>query len=250
METFGDPMHSLAQHIMRLPGLLARGKTLMAKELSPETVARIRELIGDCFEVDDRMKEWVPISGETWLPRTVGYISSVPKDLANAPAWIGPVHIFTDVQQPSTINKQRAARIVTAELILDCLKKILPDTYEDDLQFRKAQHTIQSAVDEICYSVPGLLGINSGMPNWCSEPSTPGVDFFASIGAFQLIWPTSVAYSAPGISDAQRQWLHGRLDVIGKRWGFEQALVMKNLLGQRRGLYEVQHAISEQQINE
>ena len=230
MDALDNPIHSLAQHIMKLPELRVRARKLNAQVLTPERAEKIQQIIKDCFELEERMKDWVPMSGENWVPRTAAYVPSVPEDLENALAWIGPVHVYPTVHQPSTINKQRSARIVTAVLIQDCVMKLFPDAYKYDRQYLKAQHIVQSQVDDICYSIPALLGVNVEDPNWVIVPSSPSNDFFASIGAFQLIWPTSVAYGARGISDSQRRWLHGRLDVIGRRWGFEQALLVKHML--------------------
>jgi len=47
-----------------------------------------------------------------------------------------------------------------------------------------------------------------------------------AFGAYSLIWPLYVAASAETVPQAQRDWLGGRLSIIGTRFGLTSAQVL------------------------
>lgn len=199
----------------------------MAMPLSPGLVRRIEDVIEEGFATEQNMRGWRPLQESLWHPKTVAFTQKMPEDLKKAESWIGPVYEWESMHTAGIVNKQRAAQLTNAYLIIECFKKIYPDSYESDARYRKACYILQSNIDEICYSIPFFFG--SGMSPERRKMVKTGSGMMEAIGAYHLIWPVSVAYGCPMISDAQREWLAGRIDVISVHYGLGQAIVVRKI---------------------
>ncbi|GAB7341129.1 hypothetical protein MBLNU457_7435t2 [Dothideomycetes sp. NU457] len=222
-----DPSYSLAKNIFLLPQLFAKGKRLLRMPLTPQLVQDIESVIEEGFATEQKMREWRPLQQSEWHPKTVRFTQKMPQDLKKAESWIGPVYEWQTMHTAAIVNKQRAAQLTNAYLIIECFKKIYPDTYESDPRYRKACYILQSNIDEICYSIPFFFG--AGMGPERTRMHVAGSGMMEAIGAYHLIWPVSVAYGCPMISDEQREWLAGRIDVISVYYGLDQAIVVREI---------------------
>lgn len=195
--------------------------------LTPQLVRDIESVIEEGFATEQKMREWRPLQESEWHPKTIRFTQKMPQDLKTAESWIGPVYEWQTMHTAAIVNKQRAAQLTNAYLIIECFKKIYPDTYGSDPRYRKACYILQSNIDEICYSIPFFFG--SGMGPERTEMHKAGSGMMEAIGAYHLIWPVSVAYGCPMISDEQREWLAGRIDVISVYYGLDQAIVVREI---------------------
>lgn len=206
-------------YAVELPGLKWKQKVLERQGRDTSTMLAMETLIQTARCLITQMEESdLP---DEWRPHTVGYVPELPDRIDSAKAWIGPVHGYEDVYVASALNKLRCCRALTAEIIIDGLAWSYPDDHQSRLDYRHAVYIEQTAIDEICSSVPSHF-------DWSHQdndhnPDNETMHTADIIGGYLLHWPLRVARGSPRISSYQRAWLGYQLDYIAERCGVHQA---------------------------
>lgn len=152
------PLIGLAEVTMRMPTLLEQAKELLQQQRSPETEAAVRSLIKELHEVDEKLKAWDRNLSDDWRPRTVAYVQALPEDIANAEAWIGPIHMYQDIHVTNILNRQRTVHCMCVRQIIRAYRWLLPETWQTEDRCQHALYREQHCIDDICYSIPFHLG--------------------------------------------------------------------------------------------
>jgi len=145
-------------------------------------------------------------------------------------AWPGPMHRYIDIEAASIRNNHRAGQILCSSVVIDAVQWLSPDTFPSDERWLLARNKVQSAVNDICYSVPfNMWGSSLKALDRPSERAQLGkcthrlrcnvakLTITAAadgIGGHFLVWPLSVALNARTVPEIQRRWLKGRLRAL------------------------------------
>lgn len=208
-----------------LPNIRARATSLqtLPPTLTSETEARA--LLTYAQTVDANLQNWSHTLPEDWYFRTAGYLASIADDIdvATAPEWPGPQHVYEDVHIANIINDYRVCRIFCQSVILACINILSPQNPHTAPEYKNAAFIIQTMVDEICACVPFHMRYDMQ-----HTPKQLGQDESAAeaIGGYFLVWPLYVAANAEVVPKRQRDWLQGRLFHIGNTFGLSAAQVL------------------------
>lgn len=153
--------------------------------------------------------------------------------------WGDDYHIYRSIAAVSMWNNYRCARILVREIIVDALRaagSLQHKTLIDESRQIGAQ-----LVDEVCASVPffldtaihcakpdGNLGTTNSSDRGHRRPSSLATA--GTGGAITLQWPLLIAANSGFAPCAQREWIIGCLDSIGRGMGIGQASAMAQLL--------------------
>jgi hypothetical protein len=191
--------------------------------------------------VDGNLAQWYATLPPEWKHSTIGIVSEVPaaEELALTEKWPGEQHVYTDVPLASIVNDYRVCRIFCRRVIMACINWLRIGGIEDAAgEYEQSVFVIQSMVDDVSACVPFHLdyrlqtvakemgqeqnGMSSQMLLWISLTCVAAEAF----GGYSLVWPLYVAANAETVPQAQRDWLTGRLSVIGTKFGLSSAQVL------------------------
>ena len=123
------------------------------------------------------------------------------------------INVFRDLQHASLHHIFWYGRLHVLQVILQY------SSYQLHWQRENLQSRLQETVNHICESVPYALG----------DTDCPKVSVTArggkAVAAHYLIWVLAAASVAPGVPEAQKEWISQRLKNIGYVHGLQQALV-------------------------
>ena len=194
--------------------------------------------------VDGNLAEWYITLPAEWKHSTIGIVNEVPamEDLAATEKWPGEQHIYNDVPLASIVNDYRVCRIFCRRVIMACINWLSIGGQADEAgEYNKSVYVIQQMVDDISACVPfhldyELQTVAKAMgQEQNGEYQTPMHVFPIStnthvaaeaFGGYSLVWPLYVAANADTVPQAQRDWLFGRLSVIGTKFGLSSAQVL------------------------
>jgi hypothetical protein len=147
--------YKLMQIALEIPTLLHQAQAAFATARSVKTSGNVNTLLLEAERIQQQLLEL-----ESSLPPHYGfkssaYVSSIDeKKIDTAEAWPGPLHTYVDVNIASIRNHTRMNQILCSCVVIDALKWLDPGGYINDDRYRRARHTVQTLVDEVCYSVP------------------------------------------------------------------------------------------------
>jgi hypothetical protein len=211
--------------------------------------------------VDGNLAQWYATLPPEWRHTTIGVVNTVPAvhDLAVTEKWPGEQHIYNDVPLASIVNDYRVCRIFCRRVIMACINWLGLSGHEDvDGEYARSVFVIQQMVDDVSACVPfhldyelqsvaremgqeqngeycplnstllPLLYFTLILPHLQTiKPLTHTLPTAAeAFGGYSLVWPLYVAANAETVPQAQRDWLFGRLSVIGTKFGLSSAQVL------------------------
>lgn len=223
-----------------LPNLRARANKLTGTRYAASEALEARQIIDFAQLVDGNLEDWYRTLPPEWKHRIIGIESSIPDDIANAQKWPGEQHAYHDVPLASIINDYRVCRIFCRRVMLACLQWLGPSGAAEAAQYARSVFVVQQMVDELSACVPfhlvyelQPLAKETGQEQYGESPPTrvpwtcrltpPAAEAF---GGYSLVWPLYVAANADTVPQRQRDWLLGRLSVIGTRFGLSSAQVL------------------------
>ncbi|KAJ9648742.1 hypothetical protein H2199_000655 [Coniosporium tulheliwenetii] len=218
---------------LQLPEIRARSKALQNRHRNPAAMLEALALLNDALRVDADLEQWARTLPDAWGYKTVSWKHDMPDDLANAPQYPGPKHVYEDTFIANIMNDYRVSRIFCQSVVLSCTTWLSPpgEDLSTESQCLVARHIIQQMVDDICASVPFHMDYSLQ-----SKARSMGQDEAAAeaLGGYFLVWPVFVALNTECVPRQQREWLQGRLSHIGYTFGLNQAQVL--LLARRHVL--------------
>ncbi|KAH7410435.1 hypothetical protein DE146DRAFT_355768 [Phaeosphaeria sp. MPI-PUGE-AT-0046c] len=197
--------------------------------------------------VDSNLADWYATLPPEWKHRTIGIVNEIPavEDLAVTEKWPGEQHVYNDVPLASIVNDYRVCRIFCRRVIMACIKWLGIGGHVDDAgEYDQSVYVIQQMVDDVSACVPFHLDYElqvvakemgqeqNGKISQCGRCTAAKdvADLFSiaaeAFGGYSLVWPLYVAANAETVPQAQRDWLFGRLSVIGTKFGLSSAQVL------------------------
>ncbi|KAF2994263.1 hypothetical protein E8E13_002116 [Curvularia kusanoi] len=203
-----------------LPNLRARANKLTSTLFDATEEKEARQIIDFAQLVDGNLEEWYRTLPPEWKHQIIGVESQIPEDIANAEKWPGEQHAYHDVPLASIMNDYRVCRIFCRRVMLACLDWLAYGGFTDEANYAQSVFVVQQMVDELSACVPFHLDYElqplakeTGQEQYAAE----------AFGGYSLVWPLYVAANAETVPQRQRDWLLGRLSVIGYRFGLSSA---------------------------
>jgi hypothetical protein len=229
-----------------LPSLRARANLLTTTPHNPNDESEAKQILKFAQMVDGNLAEWYSTLPSEWKHNTIGIVSEVPadEDLAVTEKWPGEQHIYTDVPLASIVNDYRVCRIFCRRVIMACINWLSIGGHVDKAgEYNHSRFVIQSMVDDVSACVPFHLDYE--LQTVAKEMGQEQNGMFSNLfhisfwvvytndctaaeafGGYSLVWPLYVAANAETVPQAQRDWLFGRLSVIGTKFGLSSAQVL------------------------
>ena len=219
----------LAVLSMNIPALRAIALQVLHEPMSSRIALRIRELIESARHLDQQLAAWALEVPESWERTTISICETTMDNPRTAEFYPGPIYEYCDMWVANLWNKYCTSRIFCQSIILNCLERLTQPWKQSAIpEFEAAINILQEMNDDICSTVPFLLGYDAlpESPRSTSSP-TPCLDQSSkkrsakAIGGFTLIWDLKIAHSVIWISNDQREWMRGRLETIKFKQGVQ-----------------------------
>ncbi|KAL6915445.1 hypothetical protein FSST1_006940 [Fusarium sambucinum] len=214
----------------RLVSLAARVPQLQYTSCQLETSEDINtteteQLIYHVTELDLELSIWASSLSPKWSYATAVNINNHPR-MDYTPRVI---HRYTDRYTARVWNLYRVSRLIIQSILLRTIAYLSSSTKRppDEDQRDGIERMIMGLVDDICASVPYLLGHDLSNMSLAVDNSdgrrvhhhetstdTAMSGTGAPIGGFSLIWPLSVACSAVPVPATQKEWMQRQLQLL------------------------------------
>ncbi|KAH7118989.1 hypothetical protein B0J11DRAFT_552246 [Dendryphion nanum] len=209
---------------MDLPNIRARANALAGTDFDAAQELEARDILEFAQMVDTNLQQWYDTLPNEWHYRTVGMQYDIPEDLATAETWQGPLHVYQDVPLASIVNDYRVCRIFCQRVIMACTTWLsYGGNYPVAQAYNSAIFIVQKMVDEIsaCVKFHLTYDMQPVAQELGLEPNAA-----EAFGGYSLVWPLYVAANAETVLQPQRDWLMGRLTVIGNHFGLSSAQIL------------------------
>ncbi|GKU08251.1 c6 zinc finger protein [Fusarium langsethiae] len=223
VSSYEDPEDRLVSLAARVPQL--QYSCYQLDTLKDLGTTKTERLISDATELDSELSIWASSVSPQWSYATAVNINN-PGRTDYTPYVI---HRYTDRYIARVWNFYRVSRLIIQSILLRtaiCLSASTEGPLNVD-QRNRIERVIMGLVDDICASVPYLLGfdltnmslafhnsdgkqVHDRKTSSFNERSNMGT----RIGGFSLIWPLSVACSALPVPAAQRDWMQRQLQLL------------------------------------
>lgn len=209
-----------------LPNLRARANLLTTTLHDSRHEAEAKQILDFAQMVDGNLEEWYRTLPPEWKHQIIGVFSEriAPEDIALAEKWPGEQHVYHDVPLASIMNDYRVCRIFCRRVMMACVTWLGYGDYVDtDRVYDESVYVVQQMVDEISACIP--FHMNYDLQPVAKEMGQEQ-NAAEAFGGYSLVWPLYVAANAETVSQEQRDWLLGRLSVIGTKFGLSSAQVL------------------------
>ncbi|KAL5118488.1 hypothetical protein ACEQ8H_003664 [Pleosporales sp. CAS-2024a] len=221
-----------------LPSLRARANHLTTTRHDLGNESEAREILQFAQKVDGHLAQWYATLPPEWKHSTIGLVSDVVPALAREEQgaimmmekWPGEQHVYNDVPLASIVNDYRVCRIFCRRVMIACLNWLSIAGQNEDMmtttttgEYEQSVFVIQKMVDDISACVPFHLDYQLQV---AAKEMGQEQNAAEAFGGYSLVWPLYVAANAETIPQAQRDWLLGRLSVIGTKFGLSSAQVL------------------------
>ncbi len=182
-----------------------------------DEIVRLRRLLAEAQTLDDVLVMWAnDLPTENWYStRTVQ--DSGRLETGNR-IFDGTVHIYPTVGHAGIWNRYRALRLTVNDIMLKTLS-VLPKSPDSDTESLEeaAKLRIQRLADDLCASVPYMLGLiethhvaGHDVSVVTKVPASLKVTVKATAASF-LCWPLTMATMVSGIPERHQCYLRNRL---------------------------------------
>ncbi|KAL5377219.1 hypothetical protein PMIN03_012183 [Paraphaeosphaeria minitans] len=207
-----------------LPNIRSRANTLTKTAYHASLEQEALSILEFAQLVDSNLQRWYLTLSPEWHHHTIGIVNEPVEDLATAESWMGEQHVYHDVPLASIVNDYRVCRIFCMRVIMACVAWLaINPKHNLTADYEKAVYAIQQMVDEISACIPFHM-------NYDLQPIAKKLgqekNAAEAYGGYSLVWPLYVAANAETVPQAQRDWLSGRLMMIGTRFGLTSAQVL------------------------
>ncbi|KAK7180885.1 White-opaque regulator 1-like protein 1 [Paraphaeosphaeria sporulosa] len=207
-----------------LPNIRSRANTLTKTAYHASLEQEALSVLELAQLVDSNLQQWYLTLPPEWHYHTIGIVNEPVEDPATAESWMGEQHVYHDVPLASIVNDYRVCRIFCMRVIMACVAWLAVNPKHNlTADYEKAVYVIQQMVDEISACIPFHM-------NYDLQPIAKKLgqekNAAEAYGGYSLVWPLYVAANAETVPQAQRDWLSGRLMMIGTRFGLTSAQVL------------------------
>lgn len=203
---------------------------------------KAQTVVAEARSVDDMLAEWMADMPPNWTYTTQrkwsarkgfeGTESPDPERLR----YDSTVSLYPDLEQAVTWNRYRASRIVTNGIVgkvlsfYESASHLFSDrsTGKSRIIQLEAHVNVQRYVDEICASVPYHFDVTGSNGDILIDRK-PRIDQIGARRADLLSWPLTIAMTAGGIPEHQRQWIRSKILQISKITGSGSLELIANM---------------------
>lgn len=185
---------------------------------------RLKEVLGEAISMDSKLQSWNYNLSEPYRYMELSIAETPFQQQPNLlPMQPKNVHVYHDIWMASLWNHYRFVRIRLLQTLTDCESRLnlteRPEAqmYGSNTNRTTWEDTLVKMVDDICASVPFLMGDIDAQGNL--KRGSGGI----ALGGYFLLWPLHIASSVKIISMEQREWIRGRLRHLGTVMGINQA---------------------------
>ena len=199
---------------------------------APEYFQKVLDLMRRAQSMEGEFQDWVESIPDSWRVKTVAWVDNVPGgDITKADVCPGKVDTYRDIFIAAMWNHSRVSRLFLAGLVVRCAAWICsPVDYRTTPEYATSARIGVDMVSDIIAAVPYLLGWRVEQDGQLKAGDlstfTSGKDNSTSakaLGGFFLTWPLMCAVCSDYATDSQRQWIRGRMNLIGDVMGINQA---------------------------
>jgi hypothetical protein len=199
-------------------------------------VLEILAVVRRAQELDRGLEAWARSLPREWRADVARVVTEEPREPLTAFFWPGPVYVYGDLNIANVMNEYRISRLMCQSIVLLCVGALPAQAEHLQRSYTEAVYIAQQMVNEVCSTVPFMLGFNLG--NTLGSGAESGADergtsfllsFLAdmsaaqSTGAYFAATPLFFAKAVSCIRAKQRQWLLGRLIHIGREFGLSES---------------------------
>lgn len=226
------------QRIGLKTGELRAEVTRMMASLSrtPENIDIVLVIIRRAQSLDQEAVSWMESLPESWHYKTLCWEDNIPGgDYSRAEVFPGRVDVYSDFWIASVWNLIRVSRLLLATTTIRCAAWVCsPVDYRTTPEYATASRTIGDMITDIIASVPYHLGWHAKKKHLFNDAELSGFacgeeDSTKGLPGYFLTWPLACVMSQDHITDAQRQWLSGRLRYIGDDLGLKYAHLLSKV---------------------
>ncbi|KAB5542620.1 hypothetical protein GE09DRAFT_248090 [Coniochaeta sp. 2T2.1] len=203
---------------------------------SPENVELILALMRKAQQLDQQSTSWMRTVPDHWHYRTLCWEDNVPGgDYTRAEVFPGRVDVYADFWIASVWNMLRTARLVLQSVVVRCAAWVCsPVDYRTTPEYATAAKTCTDMITDIIASVPYHLGWHAKRRHLFDSDRLSGFacgeeDGMKGLAGYFLTWPLACVMNQDYVSEAQRQWIVGRLRYIGDELGVRYAHILSQL---------------------
>ena len=226
------PLRQHGDLVCELCRTLSRADQILGKTtLDANSLSILSEVIDSLCLIDGRLKAWCNQASGDYRYTSLELPTSSPGTKTFFESRLNvPIHVYSSSTMAAMWNLHRGARILLLHGLKNCLSRrkqygaAKPDSSELVDIDKKTIGSIESLFNDICASVPYLLGEvdqkgNLQMPRQCK-----------AVGGYYLLWPLCLALFLDSIDSVQREWVKRRLTYIYHVLGVREASEMYVML--------------------
>ena len=225
-----NPEDDLISRAAKIPNLQYRSNCLLDQQQDTKRTD-VEDLLCSARALDREMGDWARTVPTTW-----SYSAALSLDgpaSTNCKFTPGQVHRYQDFYAARVWNVYRVSRLIVQSVLIRAtswLSTLVEDS-GDSIERKKAEGNSMELVNDICASVPFLLGhdlsriklpatstrAGSGKKKEANRPAFDEHGGQAHTGRFSLIWPLHIACSSVWVPEAQRDWMRMQLRCLAER---------------------------------
>lgn len=225
---FQEPLgRYLNELLMKLVPLRTEARRLLGPDLNHVTQEAVEGLLHRAQGLGvefDLFRNSVP---EDWHSRSIPCFGIETDDAINQWIWPGLVYRCNNPNTIYVSNACRSAQIFVYGIIYQCLTWLTTTTALCEYRYQSplCLHKMQELVDEMCATVPQVVGIDVDALEASHLTGTLGTEApkIANVGAIgptMLLTSLWIANSVVTIPKAQRLWIGARMYTISEEFGF------------------------------
>ncbi|EXV00173.1 Zn(2)-Cys(6) zinc finger domain protein [Metarhizium robertsii] len=235
--TYDDYASQCEQFCVRTVELNAHVSELLASiSRTPKDMDRVKDVIQQCHSLDQHFVRWTDAVPDEFRWETVDWQVYVPHDdYANADVFPGRVDVYADSWIAIVWTMARWSRIVLLSVLVRATAWLhLPKDYRSTQEYATAARLCTETITDVIASVPYQLGYVSNPHKSSTKTRQSGAKrgdstVQRSMTAVLLAWALNGLQSQDHVTEAQRVWIKGRLNVIGTHLGIGYGTLLAKL---------------------
>ena len=222
---------------MRIPKLQYLTNRVLSQPSCAVDVCEAFKLILAAEEVDRELANWARQIPIEWSYTAVTRVRYSPGPHLSKSNFVpSQIHRYPNIYAARVWNLYRVYRLIIQSILLRTASSVylsLTDYYR-----HRTERINEGMVDDVCASVPFLLGYNVSELKHSTnnlqdenflwpQSSMNKISSFGHTGKFSLIWPLYLACSVLSVPETQRRWMRAQLRWIAET-GEAQAHFVQN----------------------
>jgi hypothetical protein len=190
-----------------------------------EDFEKTLKLVGRAQELEKSFLTWEATLSHEWRYNTVAWADSIPDcDISVSEVYPGKIDIFPDLLVAFYYNMARVSRLFLAGFIIHCVVCIYAtgdSDYRTTPDYIEASRLSIEMINDIVASIPYHLGWRAAHSKEFGDQGDDGKG--KSLGAYFLIWPLFSTLISDFTTDAQRNFIIGRMRYMTEEMGLNAA---------------------------